>query len=449
MFTSVLIANRGEIALRIIRTCKKLGVRTVAVYSEADRNALHVKMADECYEIGPSRVQDSYLNMDKILEAAKVFEVDAIHPGYGLLSENAEFARRCEQENIVFIGPQPNMIELMGEKVKARKAMAEAGFPIIPGTDFATEKLEEMLQAAKQIGFPVMVKASAGGGGIGMQVVQNENELEKAFVSNQKRAKMFFGNGEMFVEKAIEQARHIEIQILADNKGNTVHLWERECSIQRRHQKVIEESPSPILDEELRDRIGTLARDVAQKIGYTNAGTIECLVDHEKQIYFLEMNTRLQVEHPVTEEITGIDLVEWQLRIASGETLPFKQKDLKRDGHAMEVRIYAEDPKTSFPSPGTITAIHVPMMEGVRHECAVEKGSVITPFYDPMIAKMITKGKTRKEALDQLIHALQQYQIEGIKTNIPMLLEVLSHPAFQAGNITTSFVSDFIQTKKG
>jgi acetyl-CoA carboxylase biotin carboxylase subunit len=447
MFTRVLIANRGEIALRIIRTCKKLGVKTVAIYSEADQNALHVQMADESYVVGPPRVQESYLNINKIIEIAKKSQVDAIHPGYGLLSENADFARRCQSEAIVFIGPKPEMIALMGEKVKARKAMKNAGFPVIPGTEVATEDEEELVQAISQLGYPIMLKASAGGGGIGMQKVKNEGQLRKVFSSNQKRAEMFFGNGEMFAEKAIDRARHIEIQILADQKGDVVHLWERDCSVQRRNQKVVEESPSPFLDEELRRKMGKLATDAVKKLGYTNAGTIECLVDDEKQVYFLEMNTRLQVEHPVTEEITGIDLVEWQLRIAAGESLPFKQKDIKQQGHAIEVRIYAEDPKTFYPSPGTISNVHLPMADGIRHECAVEKGTVVTPYYDPMIAKLIAKGDSRSEAITKISTVLEQYRIEGIKTNIPMLLDVLSHPVFKAGEVTTAFVSDFY--KKG
>jgi acetyl-CoA carboxylase biotin carboxylase subunit len=444
MFRRVLIANRGEIALRIIRTCKRLGVKTVAVYSDADKEALHVKKADEAYRIGPSKVQESYLNMERIIEVAKQSNVEAIHPGYGLLSENAHFARRCEEEEITFIGPSPELIELMGEKVKARLAVKKTGFPVIPGMDTGTEIVENVVLAASEIGYPIMLKASAGGGGIGMQLVKNEDQLRKSFAANQKRAKMFFGNGEMFVEKVIERARHIEIQILADQYGNTIHLWERDCSVQRRHQKVIEESPSPFLDERARQQIGMLAVKAAKELGYTNAGTIECLVDEYQQLYFLEMNTRLQVEHPVTEEITGIDLVEAQLRISAGESLWLKQQQVKRDGHAIEVRIYAEDPKTFFPSPGTISKLKQPDASHVRHECSVEEGSVITPFYDPMIAKLIVKGKTRSEAIEKIGNALDQYYIEGIKTNIPMLQEVLTHKAFQKGKVTTSFVSDYI-----
>ncbi|KHF39174.1 acetyl-CoA carboxylase biotin carboxylase subunit [Halalkalibacter okhensis] len=447
MFTRVLIANRGEIALRIIRTCKRLGIETVAIYSEADENALFVQRADQAYLVGPSKVQESYLNMNKIIEVAKESQADAIHPGYGLLSENADFARRCQNENLAFIGPKPEMIELMGEKVKARNAMKQVGFPVIPGTELATEEEDEFVQAISHLGYPLMMKASAGGGGIGMQKVENEEQVRRAFASNQKRAKMFFGNGEMFAEKAIEQARHIEIQILADQFGNAIHLWERDCSIQRRNQKVVEESPSPFLDDGLRSKMGKLATDAVKKLGYTNAGTIECLVDENKQVYFLEMNTRLQVEHPVTEEITGIDLVEWQLRIAAGERLPFAQKDIQRNGHAIEVRIYAEDPKTFYPSPGTISKWSLPTLEGIRYECAVEKGTVVTPYYDPLIAKLIAKGDNRKETIAKMSNVLEQCSIEGIKTNIPMLRQVLSHSVFQAGDATTGFVSDYY--KKG
>ncbi|MFC0473726.1 acetyl-CoA carboxylase biotin carboxylase subunit [Halalkalibacter kiskunsagensis] len=444
MFRRVLIANRGEIALRIIRTCQQLGVTTIAVYSDADKDALHVKRADEAYHIGPSNVQESYVNMEKIIEVAKQHYADAIHPGYGLLSENAHFARRCNEDGITFIGPSPELIELMGEKVKARIAMKKAGFPVIPGMDTVTENVEAVAQAAKKISYPVMLKASAGGGGIGMQLVTNEEQLRKAFSANQKRAKMFFGNGDMFVEKVIERARHIEIQILADHYGNTIHLWERDCSVQRRHQKVIEESPSPFLDETISQQIGELAVKAAKELRYTNAGTIECLVDENQQIYFLEMNTRLQVEHPVTEEVIGIDLVKEQLRISAGEKLLLTQPQIKRDGHAIEVRIYAEDPKTFLPSPGTISKLEQPDGKFVRHECSIEEGSVVTPFYDPMIAKVIVKGKTRSEAIEKMVNALGQYHIEGIKTNIPMLHEVLTHPNFQKGKVTTSFVSDYL-----
>jgi acetyl-CoA carboxylase biotin carboxylase subunit len=444
MFSKVLIANRGEIAVRVIRTCKKLGIQTVAVYSEADAESLHVKLADEAYLIGKPRVNESYLNIEKIIEVAKETKAEAIHPGYGLLSENPTFARRCEEEGIVFIGPKADVIARMGSKIESRKTMIEAGVPVVPGISFPLADVEEAAKTAQEIGYPIMLKASAGGGGIGMQVVHNEEELRKAFEGNQKRASSFFGDGAMYMEKYIENPRHIEIQILADQHGNYLYLWERECSIQRRHQKVIEEAPSPFLDEQTRRKMGETAVKAAKYIGYTNAGTIEFLVDEQKNFYFLEMNTRLQVEHPVTEEITGLDLVEEQLRIAAGKKLLYTQEQIKRDGHAIEVRIYAEDPKTFFPSPGKITVFETPNGEHVRNETAVTSGSSVTPFYDPMIAKLIVKGQSRQAAIERMLQALESYKVEGIKTNIPMLKEVLSHPQFQAGNTTTNFVNIYL-----
>jgi acetyl-CoA carboxylase biotin carboxylase subunit len=368
MFKKILIANRGEIASRIIRTCKVFEIRTVAVYSEADQESLHVKAADEAYLLGGPKVSESYLNIEKIIEIAQLTNAEAIHPGYGLLSENAEFARRCEQEGIIFIGPSPDVISKMGSKIEARKVMKAAGVPVVPGITHPLADVEEAAAAAKNIGYPIMLKASAGGGGIGMQVVRSEEEIRKAFEGNQKRAASFFGNGEMFIEKFVENPRHIEIQILADGEGNTVYLWERECSIQRRHQKIVEEAPSSFLDDLSRKQMGEAAVTAARSIGYRNAGTVEFLVDYEKNFYFLEVNTRLQVEHPVTEEITGLDLVAEQLKIAVGESLTFGQDDVKRDGHAIEVRIYAEDPKTFFPSPGKITQLVLPDGPGIRHE---------------------------------------------------------------------------------
>ncbi|MEQ2525858.1 acetyl-CoA carboxylase biotin carboxylase subunit [Robertmurraya yapensis] len=445
MFSKILIANRGEIAARIIRTCKKIGIQTVAIYSEADADAPYVYMADEAYCIGKPRVHESYLQIEKILETAKAAGAEAIHPGYGLLSENAEFARKCGEAGIVFIGPSPEVIEKMGSKVAARNAMKEAGVPVVPGTEASVADVGEAIAAAVQIGYPVMLKASAGGGGIGMQVVQNDEELLKAFEGNQKRAQMFFGNGEMYIEKFIENPRHIEIQLLADKFGKCVYLWERECSIQRRHQKVVEEAPSPFLDEDSRRNMGEAAVKAALAIGYENAGTIEFLVDEEKNFYFLEMNTRLQVEHPVTEEITGLDLVEEQLRVAVGEKLRWSQEAIKLEGHAIEVRIYAEDPKTFLPSPGKITAFALPTGEGIRHELAVHESSTVTPFYDPMIGKLVMSAPTRDAAIQRLTEALEQYQIEGIKTNIPMLREVVAHRAYQNGETTTNFIEKYIQ----
>ncbi|WP_430108448.1 acetyl-CoA carboxylase biotin carboxylase subunit [Paenibacillus sp. B1-33] len=444
MFKKILIANRGEIAARVIRTCKTLGIATVSIYSKVDKEAPHVKMADEAYEVGNPKVTDSYLKIDKILEIALLSKADAIHPGYGLLSENAEFARRCEEAGIVFIGPSADVIARMGSKIEARNSMEQAGVPVVPGISCPLADAEEAAQAASRIGYPVMLKASAGGGGIGMQIVNNESEMKQAFEGNQKRAANFFGDGAMYLEKVVENPRHIEIQILADAQGNTVYLWERECSIQRRHQKVVEEAPSAFLDELMREKMGEAAVRAAKSIGYRNAGTIEFLVDEHRNFYFLEMNTRLQVEHTITEEITGLDLVAEQLRIAAGHSLNFGQSDVKREGHAIEVRIYAEDPKTFFPSPGVITKFSTPEGEGIRHELAVHDGSVVTPFYDPMIAKLIVKGKDRNEAIDRLQQALAEYQVEGIKTNIPMLQEVLAHPAFRSGNTTTGFVAKYV-----
>jgi acetyl-CoA carboxylase, biotin carboxylase subunit len=448
MFKKVLIANRGEIAVRVMRTCKALGIHTIGVYSEADADAPHVRMADEAHLIGSSRVAESYLNIDKILEVARGSKAEAIHPGYGLLSENTEFARRCEEAGLIFIGPTPAVISKMGSKIESRKAMEEAGVPVVPGITYPLADADEAVEVADCIGYPVMLKASAGGGGIGMQVVHSGDEIRKAFAGNQKRATDFFGDGAMYVEKYVESPRHIEIQILADGFGNTVYLWERECSIQRRHQKVVEEAPSSFITEITRKKMGKAAVKAAKSIGYNNAGTIEFLVDEKQNFYFLEMNTRLQVEHPVTEEITGLDLVEKQLKIAAGEALTFSQEEVKRDGHAIEVRIYAEDPKTFFPSPGKITKLALPYGPGVRHELAIHGQSVVTPFYDPMIAKLVVKGSNRDEAIERLQGALADYQIEGIKTNIPMLQEVISHPAFRSGDTTTNFVEKYLKPFK-
>jgi acetyl-CoA carboxylase biotin carboxylase subunit len=439
MFSKILIANRGEIAVRIMKTCKRLGIQTVAVYSEADAASLHVKMADEAYLVGGPRVHESYLNLDKIMAIAKETKAEAIHPGYGLLSENPAFAARCKEEGIIFIGPSAEVISKMGSKIESRKAMIEAGVPIVPGISSSIPTVDDAKEIANAIGYPLMLKASAGGGGIGMQIIETEQTLVQAFESNQTRAKNFFGNGEMYMEKLITNAHHIEIQVLADSFGNTVYVWERECSVQRRNQKVIEEAPSPFLDEETRRAMGEVAVKAAKALGYENAGTIEFLVDENKNFYFLEMNTRLQVEHPVTEEITGLDLVEQQLLIAAGEKLSFTQESIARNGHALEARIYAEDPKTFFPSPGKITALKLPNKARVDH--FLEEGITITPFYDPMIAKVITHGSTREEAIQNLQAALNEMKVEGIKTNIPMLLQVLEDATFQSGIYTTSFVS--------
>ncbi|MFK2825080.1 acetyl-CoA carboxylase biotin carboxylase subunit [Bacillus sp. B190/17] len=443
MFSKILIANRGEIASRVIRTCKKLGIKTAAIYSEADKDALFVRQADEAFYVGKSQVHLSYLNMDEIIRAAKESGAEAIHPGYGLLSENASFATKCMNEGIVFIGPAPDILSAMGSKIAARKTMKQAGIPIIEGVNIPLENEEEAKLAAKTIGYPIMLKASAGGGGIGMQLVHSDEELAKAFAGNKKRAESFFGDGAMFLEKYLHKPHHIEVQILADAHGQVIPLWERECSIQRRHQKVVEEAPSPFISEETRTKMLDAAVKAARHIGYTNAGTIEFLVDDEEDFYFLEMNTRLQVEHPVTEEITGLDLVEQQLKVAAGEKLVLTRDTVQRKGHAIEVRIYAEDPQSFFPSPGRITAFEPPQGEGIRNEHAIEAGSVVTPFYDPMIGKLITWGSTREEACTRMRHALERYKIEGIKTNLPMLRKIIGHEQFLKGSTTTHFVNEY------
>jgi len=445
LFNKILVANRGEIAVRVMKTCKKMGISTVAIYSEVDVDAPHVQMADEAFLIGGPRVNESYLNIERIIDVAKSSGAEAIHPGYGLLSENADFATQCEGAGIVFIGPSANVISKMGSKIESRKMMELAGMPVVPGINYPIVDSEEAAIIANKIGYPIMLKASAGGGGIGMQIAHHEEEVKRVFAGNQKRATDFFGDGSMYVEKYIENPRHIEIQILADQTGRALYLWERECSIQRRHQKVIEEAPSPFLDEQTRRKMGEAAVKAAASIGYTNAGTIEFLVDEDKNFYFLEMNTRLQVEHPVTEEITGLDLVEWQIRIAAGELLTMEQKEIKRQGHAIEVRIYAEDPVTFFPSPGQITRLEVPEGENIRHELAVHGLSKVTPYYDPMIAKMIVKGENREQAIKLLENALENYEIEGIKSNIPMLQKVVKHPMFKEARTTTNFVPKYIQ----
>ncbi|MEI3597228.1 MULTISPECIES: acetyl-CoA carboxylase biotin carboxylase subunit [unclassified Oceanobacillus] len=443
MIKRILIANRGEIASRIIRTCKRLGITSIAVYSEADKEAPFVKAADEAYLLGASQVNESYMNMDKIFDVAKKVAADAIHPAYGFFSENAVFRQRCEKEGIRFIGPKSEVIQQMGDKINARNAMIAANVPVVPGTEKAITDVEQAVEFAKEIGYPIMLKAAAGGGGIGMQVVREEEELRKVFTSNSERALNFFGNGSMFLERKIENAHHIEIQILADEYGNAVHLFDRECSIQRRNQKVIEEAPSPFISEKTRKKMGETGVQAAKAISYTNAGTIEFLVDEEENYYFLEMNTRIQVEHPVTEEITGIDMIEMQIRIANGEELPFKQEEIKRNGHAIETRIYAEDPVRFFPSPGTITSVNLPEGKGIRHDIAFTENYQVTPFYDPMIGKLIVKGETRKEAVERLEQALANYRIDGIKTNLPMLEKSVAIPQFKQGNTTTNFVDNY------
>ena len=444
MFKKVLIANRGEIVSRIIRTCKKMGIQTVVVYSEADVRAPFVKQADEAYSIGGSHIKDSYLDIDKIIEVAKRANVDAIHPGYGLLSENPQFATRCEQEGIVFIGPTSAVIARMGDKIEARISMEKANVPIIPGLNQSLHDLDEAVTFAREIGYPIMLKAASGGGGVGLQVVHNEGELRRAFEMIKMAALRFFGDGTIYIVKFIENPRHIEVQIMADQFGTCVHLWERDCSIQRRHQKIIEEAPSPFLDEDTRLAMCEVAVNAARTLGYTNVGTVEFLVDEQKNFYFLEMNPRLQVEHPITEAITGIDLVEQQIRIASGQALSFSQQDIHRNGHAIEARIYAEDPVTFYPSPGKITDLCLPLEEGIRHELAVDKDYIVTPFYDPMIAKLIVWGNHREAAIQKMHDALNRYVVEGIKTNIPLLRQIVNHHSFKKGYSTTNFINRYI-----
>lgn len=443
MFKKILIANRGEIARRIIRTCDRLGIETVAIYSEADENSLHVREATEAYCVGKPPVAQSYLNIDEIIEIAKKTGAEAVHPGYGLLSENAQFVRACEDADLVFIGPSADVMSKMGDKLEARKTMKGAGVPVVEGIDAAIQDAEEAVKIAGEIGYPIMLKASAGGGGIGMQLIHSEEEMASAFEGNQKRAQSFFGEGTMYMERFVADAHHIEVQLIVDEHGNTVALFDRECSIQRRNQKVVEEAPSPFISSETREKMLVASEQAAKHIGYTNAGTIEYLVDADENFYFLEMNTRLQVEHPVTEEITGLDLVEAQLRIANGERLSFTRNNVEKKGHAIEVRIYAENPKTFFPSPGTITNFVLPEGRGVRNEIGVESGSVVTPFYDPMIGKLITWGSTRDEAIERLERALREYVIEGIETNIPMIVDVITHEQFKKGQTTTKFVDEY------
>lgn len=442
MYNKILIANRGEIAVRIIKTCQKLGIKTVAVYSEADKESMHVKMADEAFLLGPPRVNESYLNMDRVLEAAKTYHADAIHPGYGFLSENTEFAKKAAEEGIAFIGPTSDVIQKMGNKIQARETMVQAGVPVIPGKTLIDTNESTVLKAAREIGYPVMLKAAAGGGGIGMQKVDHEEEMMKVLPSVMKKAETFFGSGEVYLEKFIENPRHIEAQIAGDESGNVVCLGERDCSIQRRHQKIVEEAPSIFLSKKGREKLFDAAVKAGKSIGYTNVGTVEFLVDEGENIYFLEMNTRLQVEHPVTEEVTGLDLVEWQIHLSRGSEISSLQERKTSYTHAIEVRIYAEDPKTFFPSPGKLVKWEFPNMDGIRYDFGVNEGMTVSPFYDPMIGKVIARTSSRSEAIDLLTYCLERSNVEGIKTNIPMLLDTLRHSIFKEGKATTNFVHE-------
>jgi acetyl-CoA carboxylase, biotin carboxylase subunit len=448
MFKKILIANRGEIAVRVIRACREMGITTIAVYSDVDRAALHVRKADEAYHIGPAPAAESYLCADKILDVAKRSGAEAIHPGYGFLSENSTFAQACADAGLKFIGPSPQSMEMMGSKTRARQEMEKAGVPSVPGTSHGLTSPEEGEQIAGRIGYPVMLKAAAGGGGKGMRLVHRREELRSALESAQSEAKRSFGDGEVYIEKAIVNPRHIEMQVLADEHGNTVWLAERECSIQRRHQKVLEESPSPIVDPEMRRRMGEIAVKVAQAANYTNAGTVEFLVDQQKNFYFLEMNTRLQVEHPVTELITGLDLVHLQIRIASGEKLPFGQENVAIRGHAIECRIYAEDPDNHyFPSPGKITLLLAPSGPGIRRDSGMYEGWDVPMEYDPLLAKLISYGTDRQQAIMRLQRALYEYFVAGIKTNISLFQRILRDRDFQAGKLDTGYLDRLLAQK--
>jgi acetyl-CoA carboxylase biotin carboxylase subunit len=443
-FKKILIANRGEIACRIIWTCKEMGIKTVAVHSDVDRDSLHVRFADEAACIGPAPSAQSYLNIPAIISTAEIFNVDAIHPGYGFLAESPYFAEICEACNIKFIGPSANVIRLMGDKIQARRVMHEAGLPVVPGSPDAVTSEEEGLKLAREIGYPLMVKAAAGGGGRGMRIVRSEQELGKALETASTEAAAAFNDGSVYIERYIEQPRHIEIQVLADEYGNCIHLGERECSIQRRHQKLMEEAPSTVLTPEMRKKMGEAAVGACKKLGYSSAGTCEFLLDKQGNFYFMEMNTRIQVEHPVTEMVTLADIVRNQVRIAEGEPLGYTQDDLLIVGHAIECRINAENPETFAPSPGTITAFNLPGGPGVRVDTFVYSGYQVSPFYDSLIAKVIVHARTRELAIARMKRALEAMVIEGIKTTIPLHLKIMDDPRFRNGDIGTDFMEYFL-----
>lgn len=443
MFKKILIANRGEIALRVICACKELGIRTVAVYSEADRYSLHVRFADEAICIGPPRSADSYLNVASIISAAEITGADAVHPGYGFLSENASFAEVCETSKLTFIGPRPEVIRLMGDKDKARKTMSELGIPVLPGSNGPVQSEAQALVAGEQIGYPLMVKAAAGGGGRGMRVVESAKDLPRALQTAQNEAAAAFGTPDVYIEKCIAKPRHIEFQVLGDAGGRVIHLAERECTIQRRHQKLVEESPSTQIDAATRQRLGLQVTRALEEIGYTNAGTVEFLMDEQGQLYFLEMNTRIQVEHPVTEMVTGLDLVKCQIQIAAGEHLDFNGDTVDVQGHAIECRIVAENPDTFEPCAGKVTGLHVPGGPGVRVDKAVYTESVIPPYYDSLIAKVITHGQNRDEAIRRMARTLDMFIVEGVATSIPVHRKIMADPDFRAGRFDTHFLQRF------
>ncbi|HET7746488.1 MAG TPA: acetyl-CoA carboxylase biotin carboxylase subunit [Vicinamibacteria bacterium] len=440
-FSKVLIANRGEIAVRVARACRDLGLRSVAVFSEADREALHVAMADEAHLIGPPPSRESYLRLDRVIEVARHAGAQAVHPGYGFLAENAGFARACEEAGLVFIGPRSQTIAVMGEKTSARRLAVDAGVPVVPGAMAPLDDPSALRAEAERLGYPVMLKAAAGGGGKGLRLVKGAAELDAAVERAKSEALSAFGDASVYLEKALVRPRHIEIQVAADQGGNVVHLFERECSIQRRHQKVIEESPSPFVTPELRGRMGEMARALCRRVGYRGVGTLEFLVDAERNPYFLEMNTRLQVEHPVTEMVTGVDLVVLQLRIAQGEPLPFRQEDLRQSGHAIECRVYAEDPERGFlPSPGRIVALRAPGGPGVRDDSGVYAGFEVPSYYDPLLSKLVAHGRDRAEAIARMRRAVEEYRVVGVKTTLPLFARVLREAGFVAGEIDTAYL---------
>jgi acetyl-CoA carboxylase biotin carboxylase subunit len=446
-FKKILIANRGEIALRIIRACRELGIKTVAVYSTADESSLHVKLADEAICVGPPAPKLSYLNKMSLLSAAEVTGADAIHPGYGFLSENAEFARLVRECNLTFIGPTPENIEAMGEKTRARTKAREAGVPMLPGTVSAVDGVGSAIQAAHEIGYPVILKAAAGGGGRGIFIIRTESDLANSFQRCSEEARAAFGDGSLYVEKFCEFPRHVEIQVACDKYGNRVYLGERDCSVQRRHQKLVEEAPSAILTDEIRKKMGEAAIALCKHVGYESVGTVEFLVDQDLKFYFMEMNTRIQVEHTVTEMVTGIDLIKEQIRIAAGEKLSVQQQDIQLNGHSIEVRINAEDPETFHPSPGKITALHVPGGFGVRVDSFIYDEYKIVPFYDSMLAKLIVHGKTRDDAIAKMRQALDEFKINGIKTTIPLFKEIMNSQRFVESKYTTRFIEEFFAEK--
>ena len=444
MFNKVLIANRGEIAVRVIRACKELDIKTVAVYSDIDKESMHTRLADGAICIGSARSTESYLNITPLISSVEVVDADAVHPGYGFLSEDAEFAEICENCGVSFIGPTSEVIRMMGNKIQAKKKAEEARVPVLPWSERALEDEKEAAEVASKIGFPIIIKAASGGGGRGMKLVRTPAALASSFHMARSEALAAFNDGEVFLERFCEEPRHVEIQIMGDKHGNIVHLAERECSIQRRHQKILEEAPSSVVDDELRGRMGDAAVRLAKSIGYTNAGTVEFLVDKDRNFYFMEMNARVQVEHPVTEMITGIDIVKEQLKIASGERLEYRQEDIEINGHSIECRINAEDPRTYTPSPGKITDLYIPGGPGVRVDTAIYSGYTVPSYYDPMIAKLVVHAETRKQAIKKMTGALEEFHIEGIKTNIPLHLDIMKEHDFIDGNIDIDFLSRFV-----